>query len=316
MDFQGKTKNRFFNKKRLKWLEKNYDVIANTISSFLSIGISVGVSFFYDYITKGTDSRNSKIFITISLIVISILLIAGTSLLCKKIKNAILKDYKYDTYVQKAYMVIQQLSLKSQAALQEIGDAKFGEEEMTLWIMKSIQLTIDECYNFFCASFDSGINLIDEVKFEVTFMTLSYEDSKITIPFSCNKEHRRPRSMLMRKNGEKDIYDKTITADIYHEYEKNKNPLIKIIENTSQDNSYKFLYNKQEDRIKSSIVLPVLSHNSKLLGTVVVHCNSGGFFKKDKQDFWYEIMQLFASEIGKYKLILDYICKRDGKAPF
>ena len=62
-------------------------------------------------------------------------------------------------------------------------------------------------------------------------------------------------------------------------------------------------------------MLPVLSHKSELLGTLVVHCDSNGFFKEGKKNFWYEIMQLFASEIGKYKLMLDYIVTK-GKEPF
>lgn len=308
------------NKKKRKksklWLENNYDVLSNTISSFLSIGLSFGVNFFYDYIKKEEGSQSVKAYIIITLIFILIILIAFTSILSKKVKNIILKDYKYDAYVQKAYIAIQQLSLKCQASLQEIGDVDFGQQGMISWIMDSMQLTINECYNFFCTSFDTGTKLIDEVKFEVTFMTLSYEDDKITIPFSCNIEHRTPRSMIKRKNGEKDIYDKTVTADIYREYEKNKNPTIKIIEDTSDDDSYNFLYTNQEKRIKSSVVLPVLSHKSELLGTLVVHCNKEKFFEKNKQDFWSEILKLFASEIGKYKIMLNYIYKNEGKVPF
>ena len=112
-----------------------------------------------------------------------------------------------------------------------------------------------------------------------------------------------------------DIYNNTVTAEIYNEYETHCKPSFKIIESTingtNDSGGYKFLYENQNERIKSSVVLPVLSHRNELLGTLVVHCNTVGFFKEEQREFWYEILQLFASEIGKNKLLLDNIIKEE-----
>lgn len=295
------------------WLMKKYDQLSNIISSVLSIALSLLANYFYDKITQESEPTDRDVYVIVTLGIFLLMTIIGTSLLSKLLKNYIFKDSKYDACIQKAYFAIQQLSLECQESLQEICDGKIDDQKLLIWIQNSMQLAVEKCYNFFCTSFDSGESLIEEIKFEVTFMTLSYKDSKITIPCSCNKERRTPISMLMRKKGKDDIYDNTVTAEIYKEYEKNCKPSFKVIENTNQN--YNFIYDNQSDRIKSSIVLPVLSHKSELLGTLVVHCNCSDFFKESKRDFWYEILQLFASEIGKYKLMLDYIVK-EGDEPF
>lgn len=295
------------------WLMKYYDQLSNIISSVLSIVLSLLAEHFYSKLTQESEPTDRDVYVIVTLGIFLLMIIILTSLLSKVLKNYIFKDSKYDACIQKAYFAIQQLSLECQESLQETCDGKIDNQKLLTWILNSMQLTVEKCYNFFCTSFDSGGSLIEEIKFEVTFMTLSYKDSKITIPCSCNKERRTPTSMLMRINGQNDIYDNTVTAEIYNEYKQNCKPSFKVIEDTSQN--YRFIYNNQSDRIKSSIVLPVLSHKSELLGTLVVHCNSSGFFKENKKDFWYEIMQLFASEIGKYKLMLDYIVK-DGDVPF
>lgn len=290
-------------------LINNYDQISTIVSSILSILLSMLASFFYAKLSDSNNQTSESIYVEITLCFFVIFLIVILSFLSKKVKNAIFKDDKYDLYIQKAYLAIQQLSLECQEVLQENCNKQLDNKNLSVWIIKSMQLSVEKCYEFFCNSFESGISLIDKIKFEVTFMTKSYKDNKITIPCSCNKERRTPISMLMRENSEGDIYDKTVTAEIYKEYEEHRKPTFKIIEDTSKN--YDFIYDNQKDRIKSSIVLPILSHKSELLGTLVVHCDSIGFFKEKQRDFWYEIMQLFASEIGKYKLLLDYLEKGD-----
>ena len=209
-------------------------------------------------------------------------------------------------------MAIQNLSLKNQSVLQEKCDGGYDKKAIQNWVLEGMQLAVENCYDFFYNSFGNGVRLIEEIKFEVTYMTLSYKDGKITIPCSWNREGRNPTSMLMRSSNP-NLYDNTVTAEVYKEYNEHCKPAFKIVENTEKN--YSFIYDNQKDRIKSSIVLPILSHRSELLGTLVVHCNSENFFKEEQRDFWYEIMQLFASEIGMYKLLLDFVVE-EGDMPF
>ncbi len=292
-----------------KWIENNYDHISNIVSSLISIGLSILTNFVYDKL-KGENTGGANIYIIITLFIFVFGIIVIISIVSKIIKKHIFKDENLNEYIQKAYLAVQDLSLESQSFLQEE-----KSKDLTNWFLKNIQLAVDKCYDFFYSSFGGGKILIEGTKFEVTYMTLSYKDSKITIPCSCNREKRTPTSMLMRDQNP-DIYNNTVTAEIYKEYATHCKPSFKIIESTVKKENvsegYTFLYENQNERIKSSVVLPVLSHRNELLGTLVVHCNTEGFFKEEQREFWYEILQLFASEIGKNKLLLDNVNKEES----
>ena len=294
-----------------RFLIKNFDHISNVISAVLSIALSILASILYDNL-KNDEHTQSNIFILISLGIFVLALILVISVISKKIKNYLFKDEKYYEYIQKAYLAIQNLSLKNQAILQEKCNNSYDKKAIQGWVLEGMQLTVENCYDFFYTSFGGGVRLIEEIKFEVTYMTLSYKDGEITIPCSWNREGRTPTSMLMRASNP-NIYGKTVTAEIYNEYKEHCKPTFKIVENT--ENNYNFIYDNQKNRIKSSIIIPVLSHKSELLGTLVVHCNQKEFFKEQQRDFWYEIMQLFASEVGMYKLLLDCVVE-EGDEPF
>lgn len=295
-----------------KWIVNYYDHISNIASAIASILLSLLASYFYDRI-KSEDTSGTNIFIIVTLVVFSVIIIILLSILSKYIKKHIFKDEDLNKYIQKAYLAIQDYSLESQSYLQET-----GSKDLTGWFFQNIQLAVNKCYDFFYSSFGSHEILIEETKFEVTYMTLSYKDSKIIIPCSCNKDKRTPISMLMRSTNP-DIYKDTVTAEIYKEYANHCKPTFKIIENTAIETlskqKYHFVYENQKERIKSSVVLPILSHKNELLGTLVVHCNTSGFFKEEQRTFWYEILQLFASEIGKNKLLLDGVIVK-GKELF
>lgn len=297
--------------KTKKFLTEKFDIISNVISAILSIVLSVIASLIYDSL-KNEQTTKGNIFILLSLSIFVLALIIVISIFSQKIKKRIFKDEKYNEYIQKAYLAIQNLSLKNQAILQEKCNNSYDKKAIQEWVLEGMQLAVENCYDFFYTSFGGGVRLIEEIKFEVTYMTSSYKDGEITIPCSCNREGRTPTSMLMRSSNP-NIYDNTVTAEIYNEYKEHCKPTFKIVENT--ENNYNFIYDNQKNRIKSSIILPVLSHRSELLGTLVVHCNLKEFFKEQQRDFWYEIMQLFASELGMYKLLLDRVVEK-GDEPF
>ena len=143
----------------------------------------------------------------------------------------------------------------------------------------------------------------DRIDFEVTFMTKSYFDDKITIPASANKNMRRPRSMVLRKD-KPDIYKNTITASIYN----SEQPSCIIVSDTNDTRSqYHELYPDQKSRIKSSIINPVLSSNNRMLGAIVVHCDKRDFFKEEERKFWIDYIEVFSKSIGAEKINLDII---------
>ncbi|MBO5110541.1 MAG: hypothetical protein J6D21_07480 [Clostridia bacterium] len=306
-------------RKVFSWIKNKiidyYDQISNIVSAILSIILSLLANYIYDFLCADAESSTqANYFIITTLVLFVIVLIVGISLVSQKIKKYLFRDKYYNEYIQKAYFAIQDLSKKNQEEFQNLCEVTYNKTDYINWLSRCIQISVEECYNFFYNSFGSGSSLFSDtiINFEVTYMTLSYKDGKITIPSSCNYERRKPTSMLMRDRNP-DIYCGTVTAEIYNEYNKHRKPSFRIIESTQK--GYKFIYDNQNQRIKSSIVLPVLSHKSELLGTIVVHCNKEFFFSKKQRKFWYEIMQLFALEIGTYKLLLNYIVEQ-GDVPF
>ena len=295
-----------------KWIQNNYDHISNVGSSISAVLLSMLANYLYTMLSLPEErAKVSNICIIIVLIIISFGIILALSHLFAHIKKSIFKDSDYNRYIQKAYLAIQDYSYESQNFYREIDN-----ENIYKCFLHNIQLMVDKCYDFFVSSFSSGKILVKDVKFEVTFMTKSYKDSHITIPCSCNREKRTPTSMLYR-NENPTIYDNTVTAEVYKEYEEHRKPTFRIIEDTTTTDkvTYNFIYENQKSRIKSSVVMPILSHKNELLGTLVVHCDTPKFFEEKQKNFWYEILQLFACEIGKNMSLLDSTVQKD-KVPF
>ena len=190
-----------------------------------------------------------------------------------------------------------------------IGNGKYPIHDMLIGDpLDCIQKIINAVYETFDNYYGKGDNSDETIKFEATFMTLSYKDNKITIPASKNRESRTPTSMQLREKNI-NIYDNTVTAQIY----KETRPSIHIIEDTTDPKSeYAMLYEKQKDRIQSSVVYPVLSNDFSLLGTLVVHCDKKRFFRCEKKKFYEQLFEIFAKRIAHEKEYLDKLVE-NGK---
>lgn len=156
-------------------------------------------------------------------------------------------------------------------------------------------------YRLFESHFGSIENSGERIDFEVTFMTKSYLDDKITIPAYANRAGRAPISLNKRKE-DPDIYADSMTAMVY----KSDRPEMRVIEDTVRPNEhYSELYPGQKERIKSSIIYPVLDEDNKLLGTLVVHCDRQGFFRAADRTHWRELLEVFARRLALEKVRID-----------
>lgn len=169
--------------------------------------------------------------------------------------------------------------------------------------MPCIKGIVHRLYHFFEAHYGESEKLDERIDFEVTFMTRSYKDEKITIPAYANRQGRSPVSMLQR-DKQPGIYDNTITAEVYEEVR----PDMRIVEDTADPKSiYHELYTGQRERIRSSIIYPILDDKNSLLGTLVVHCNRSGFFKYNEGAFWRELLEMYARRLALEKSRLDLL---------
>ena len=167
---------------------------------------------------------------------------------------------------------------------------------------RNIRLLVDSLYHVFESHFADSQNLESAIEFEVTFMTRSYIDRKITIPAWANKDNRAPRSLILRKENPS-IYEATVAAQVY----RAPRPEAIVTEDTLESPDYQELYPGQKHRIRSAIVYPVLSHRNELLGTLVVHCNSPHFFSWQSLFYWKKLLEIFAKRVALEKMKMDLL---------
>jgi hypothetical protein len=160
---------------------------------------------------------------------------------------------------------------------------------------------VQGAYAALTANFGQATRLDERIDFEVTFMTTSYIDDGITIAAWANRDGRKPTSMQQRRANPM-IYERTVTADIY----RAESPEMRIVESTSDPQAqYAELYAGQKQRIKSSVVYPVLTSEYGLLGTLVLHCDQLNFFSQRDRKFWRTFCEVFAKRLALEKLLLD-----------
>lgn len=208
------------------------------------------------------------------------------------------------TTISRAYSLCDKVLIEKSSLLEKNIDPK-DKIAVQFGMGEYIQGIIDAAYQTFESTYGKSSNPNERIDFEVTFMTRSYTDGEITIPAAANKDGRQPRSMILR---EKDIsiYSDTVTAKVY----ELDSPCMMIISDTNDDDEkYEELYDDQKDRIRSSIIYPILSNRNMLLGTLVVHCDEVNFFRKDQAKYWADLLEVFtkkiAYEVVKTNLYLD-----------
>ncbi|MCF1458698.1 MAG: hypothetical protein LPH21_14450 [Shewanella sp.] len=271
-------------------------------SAFLSYSIS----------SIAEDDDSFKLIIHV---IFFILTIAIVIFIHRSIKDR-LRSYKEQIELQKttisrAYSLCDKVLIEKSSYLEKDIDPK-DKITAQFEMVDYIQGIVDAAYQTFESTYGKSSDPHERIDFEVTFMTLSYDDKEITIPAAANKDGRQPRSMILRKNNNK-IYSKTVTAKVYDL----DSPSMVIISDTADSSyEYKELYEEQKDRIKSSIIYPILSNRNNLLGTLVVHCDETNFFNKDNSKYWSDLLEVFskkiAYEVVKINLFFELASKKTG----
>lgn len=142
----------------------------------------------------------------------------------------------------------------------------------------------------------------DRIEFQVTFMTRSYRDDRITIAAWANRAGRRPVSLDLQA-VRPDIYDRSVTAEVYAE----SRPSPRLVSSTTRaGNRYQQLYPDEKDWIRSTIIYPVLSLSTDLVGTLVASCDREHYFRDEDYAIWCELLEPFAMRIALEKQRLDH----------
>lgn len=295
------------------FLKKYVLQLVTTIGMIASVGISILSNFLYEFVLN-IIKEDAPLYVQTILIIIFgigiVLIFFWIACLIEWWKKQFLPEAWEDRYMKLAILRLRQLGFNRQESLQD-SFCNVSQDSTNSQLVEEfgrcMQLAVECCYEFFANSFSDPNKLVEDIKFEVTFMTKSYKDHQITIPYSANKENRTPISMLQRENN-LHTYDHTETAKIY----AMSRPTMILIEDTNAgQEDYAEIYDGQKARIRSSVVLPVLSHHNELLGTLVVHCDQVKFFKQKQYDFWQELLEMFSVEIGYNKLMMDYYIRID-----
>ena len=180
--------------------------------------------------------------------------------------------------------------------------------------LTDVKRTTRALYDFLDAKYQ-GSRLPGERAFlETVFMTTSYVDGLITICAWANSDRRRPTSLNNRRD-QPNIYDATVTADLYRE-SASKRPEPRVIEDTELDDAYQQLYEHQNQRIRSTVVFPILSSESAMLGALVGTADQPGFFRKTDARFWETIFGLYGKRLALQMLRLKDAVNSGASPPF
>lgn len=154
----------------------------------------------------------------------------------------------------------------------------------------------------------------ERVTIETVFMPRSYLDSAITICAWANTDNRMPRSLVMRRD-DKSVYDVTATAALFKESEARR-PAPRLIEDTQDAADYQQLYERQFQRIRSTVVYPVLSPDSSMLGALVATADEPGYFRSVDQQYWATVFGLYARRLALHMLRIDRAVAAGATPPF
>ncbi|MBK9034969.1 MAG: hypothetical protein IPL61_27515 [Myxococcales bacterium] len=174
---------------------------------------------------------------------------------------------------------------------------------------RRLELIVKAVHDLFDAKHSAaGVKKVD---FEVTFMTKSLLDDGVTIAAYANSTGRAPISMNKRQANAA-LYKDTEVGRMYAA----EKPSLKIIEDTAVPEArYAEIYPGQKERIRSSVVCPVLNGSNVMLGALVVHCDSQRFFKVVDSGHWGPLLEMFAKRLALERIRLE-IAHREGAGAF
>lgn len=233
------------------------------------------------------------------------------------LRNRLFNTPNEEKYMKNAFLRLKEFGYKRQDSFRIVSNSEISNSDYYEFLItshkNSIDLVVSTCLDFFKNSFSEQGSLVSKTSFEVSFMSKSFTDDKITIVSSDNNTHRTPPSMLLRKSNS-EIYENTETGKIYKHYNTNPSETlaIHIIEDCTTQNEFTALYNGQKDFIKSMAVLPILSPQNELLGTLVICANQVSFFKAQESHFWNELLEIFSVELGYHYMALKYCINING----
>ncbi|MEJ0066320.1 MAG: hypothetical protein WDM85_13645 [Caulobacteraceae bacterium] len=157
---------------------------------------------------------------------------------------------------------------------------------------RMMERAVRELHSTVEAEYGIGVSVSEHIEFEVTFMTKSLRDNKLTIAAWANRDGRAPKSLALR-GANPELYSGTESSKLYDD--ANRTPRI-ITSTVGPD--YKEVYAGQKTRIRSSIVYPVFDDQSSLVGTLVVHCDQDGFFKPAALKLWRELLEPYTKRLA------------------
>jgi GAF domain-containing protein len=206
----------------------------------------------------------------------------------------------YAATLMSDFVAWQTTSLRSQWAT---GDTATKALIRVASSVDSLHAVVKATYSLLASQYGEDRDPLGRIHFEATFMTRSYRDSELTVAAYENEDHRMPTSMRERSTNPK-IYSTTETAKLYAE----RSSRLRIVEDTvSLNANYAELYPGQRQRIRSSLICPVFSDQSELLGTLVAHCDRPGFFSEADRSYWSEVLAVFAKRLALEKERLDLL---------
>lgn len=126
-------------------------------------------------------------------------------------------------------------------------------------------------------------------------MTKSFKDDCVTVG---RWAIRKPHSLSDRGTNPR-LYEETEAARLYRMDAAGTRVSLKIIPDTeAPESGYYFVSDNEQGRIRSTVLKPIYSAESALLGFVVAHANRKDVFVENDADFWDELLEPIAVDIS------------------
>ena len=239
-------------------------------------------------VNSGINSTTIQIVVFLFVFGVTVLIFRGLLYLGEQLEMELEKERSTKAHAH----ILCDRALQEELVRADVDSSPQNEAERINTSLTTIQELVAAAYQTFESAYGQLRKTQERIDFEVTYMTPSLRDGKLTVAAAANKDNRMPRSLQLREK-EPTIYDRTVSADVF----RAPGPRIVIISDTGSDN-YKELYPEQKRRIKSSIIFPVLTPNYRLLGTLVVHCDRTGFFDANKEKYFSDLLEIFSKRIA------------------
>jgi len=174
--------------------------------------LSYGTALITTYVGNIKPTDDNRAVVVLGAFVVVLIMTVASTLIDKIIRlRERGQERKHDVY-KTGYMTLNRERNNYIKLLRELSESTIDQRTDTP--VELMNNAVSELYETLETEYGTAVSITEHVEFEVTFMTKSFKDNKITIAAWASRDGRAPKSMAKRA-ADPDIYAGTETAKLY-----------------------------------------------------------------------------------------------------